>query len=42
MQCKNCGAPLNNANADKCEYCNSTITLENYDWTLGNIERTIR
>ncbi len=34
-KCPNCGATLKNTNSTTCEYCNSVIIGEKYDWILS-------
>ena len=36
--CPNCGAPLNINRTAKCEYCDSIITVDSYDWVLTSIK----
>lgn len=33
-QCKNCGASLSLLNGGICEFCGTTIALENFDWKI--------
>ena len=35
--CPNCGAPLNINRTAKCEYCDSIVTVDSYDWVLTSI-----
>lgn len=38
--CPSCGAPLDRINqAGECEYCQTVITLGDFDWVLSNIEQ---
>ena len=37
--CPNCGAPLTINQAGVCEYCDTKITLGQFDWVLSRIEQ---
>ncbi|HIB67089.1 MAG TPA: Tim44 domain-containing protein [Phycisphaerales bacterium] len=38
--CPSCGAPLDKINqAGQCEYCETVVTLGDFDWVLTNIEQ---
>lgn len=36
--CPNCGAPLNINRTAKCPFCDSIITVDNYDFVINNIK----
>ena len=36
--CPNCGAPLNINRTAKCEYCDSIITIKEFDWLINSIK----
>jgi Tim44-like domain len=39
-QCPACGAPLDKVNqTGECEYCETVVTLGDFDWVLSNIEQ---
>lgn len=39
-QCPSCGAPLDKINqTGECEYCQTVVTLGDFDWVLTNIEQ---
>ena len=39
-RCPNCNAPVQNLHTVTCEYCNSIITTDTYDWTLSERQIT--
>ncbi|MBN2529787.1 MAG: TIM44-like domain-containing protein [Deltaproteobacteria bacterium] len=39
--CPNCGAPLENTQSAKCEYCNALVNSGDYDWVLAEITQTM-
>lgn len=38
INCPNCGAPLNINHSAKCEYCDSVITLPDFDWAISSVK----
>ncbi len=39
--CPNCGAPLENTQSTKCEYCQALVNSGDYDWVLAEITQTV-
>lgn len=38
INCPNCGAPVNINHSAKCEYCDSVITLPDFDWAISSVK----
>lgn len=38
QNCPNCGAPININHSTRCEYCNSIITTDSFDWAVREIK----
>lgn len=38
VNCPNCGAPVNVNHTARCEYCNSIITTNEFDWALSSVK----